>query len=131
MKASVNPKIEEITIDGEIYVPKVSVKSNTIAHDGLKPVLIRADRAGVHFGFLKSEAFTPSGKVVTLVKTRRVYYWDGAATLSQMALEGVSKPGNCKFTVEISENEIVGVIETLPLTDIAYTNLNSVGVWRQ
>lgn len=95
-----------------------------------KPVLIRANNAGVHFGLLESEQFTPSGKVVTLTNTRRVYYWSGAASLSQMAKEGVKNPSGCKFTVEVAENEIVGVIETLPLTPEAYENLKNVPEWK-
>lgn len=94
-------------------------------------VLIRSFAAGVHFGLLEKEEFTPSGKVVTLVNTRRVYYWDGAASLSQMALEGVKNPENCKFSVEIASNEIVNVIETIPLTEAAFSNLKNVPVWKR
>jgi hypothetical protein len=95
-----------------------------------KAVLIRSRDAGVHFGTLVSEEFTPSGKVVVLENTRRVWYWDGAASLSQMALEGVTQPQNCKFSVPITENEIVNVIETLTLTETAFSNLNTVPVWK-
>jgi len=94
-------------------------------------VLVRSKYAGVHFGYLKEEKFTESGKVVQLLKTRRVWYWDGAASLSQMALEGVSKPQNCKFSVEIATNEIVDVIETIPLTEKALINLYKVAIWKQ
>lgn len=96
-----------------------------------KPVLIRSYAAGVHFGILKSEEFTLAGKVVVLENTRRVWYWSGAATLSQMALEGVKNPNSCKFSVEIAENEIVNVIETLPLTATAFENLKNVPVWKK
>lgn len=95
-----------------------------------KSVLIRSRDAGVHFGTLVSEEFTPSGKVVVLKDTRRVWYWSGAASLSQMALEGVKNPNACKFSVEIAENEIVNVIETMPLTKTAFANLQSVPAWK-
>ena len=121
----------EITINGTIYVPKDSVKNvhPVMNTEGLKVVLIRSYAAGVHYGYLKSEEFTSSGKVVTLVNTRRIWYWDGAASLSQMALSGVTKPENCKFSVAIAENEIVNVIETIPLTYNALHNLNNVASW--
>ncbi len=122
--------MEEININGTIYVPKKSVKG-VVNADGQKAVLIRSYAAGVHFGFLEKEEFTPSGKVVTLVKTRRVWYWDGACSLSQMALEGVKIPANCKFSVEIAGNEIVNVIETIELTDKAFENLKNVPVWKK
>lgn len=123
--------IKEVDINGVVYVPKSDQQVMGQPCDGLKPVLIRSYAAGVHFGYLKSEKFTEAGKVVVLVKTRRVWYWDGAASLSQMALEGVSKPDKCKFSVEIAENEIVNVIETLPLTEKACNNLYKVSIWRQ
>lgn len=124
------PEISEIVIEGKTYVPK-GESSVLASSEGLDAVLIRSRDAGVHFGFLESAEFTPAGKVVTLVKTRRVWYWSGAASLSQMALEGVKKPGDCKFSVEIERNEIVNVIETLPLTEAAFKNLKSVAVWKQ
>lgn len=123
--------IKEVDINGVVYVPKSDQQIMGQSIDGLKPVLIRSYAAGVHFGYLKSEKFTEAGKVVVLVRTRRVWYWDGAASLSQMALEGVSKPDKCKFSVEIAENEIVNVVETLPLTEKAYTNLYKVSIWKQ
>jgi hypothetical protein len=122
-----NPNISEIVIDGTTYVPK---SESADSPEGKKAVLIRSRDAGVHFGFLQKEEFTPSGKVVTLSHTRRVYYWDGAASLSQMALEGVSKPENCKISVVLESNEIVNVIETLPLTKKSLDNLNSVKIWK-
>lgn len=123
-------KIEEIVINGITYVPK---GENTIAStiDGLHAVLVRSKYAGVHFGFLSSEEFTPAGKVVVLKNTRRVWYWSGAASLSQMALEGVNKPSECKFSVALDSNEIVEVIETMPLTQKAFDNLYKVPVWKQ
>jgi hypothetical protein len=121
---------KEITINGQEYVLKSEVE-NIRNKDGLKAVLIRSYAAGIHFGYLLKEEFTQSGKVVTLVNTRRVWYWDGASSISQMAKSGVTKPENCKFSVEVSENEIVNVIETLPLTKKALENLYGVKVWEQ
>lgn len=123
--------INELEINGVVYIQKTEAVKMAVNTDGLKAVLIRSYAAGVHFGFLKDEKFTEAGKVVTLVKTRRVWYWDGAASLSQMALEGVKKPENCKFSVTINENEIVNVIETIPLTDFALYNLSKVAIWKQ
>jgi hypothetical protein len=70
-------------------------------------------------------------KFMDFPKTRRVWYWDGAASLSQMAVDGVSKPQNCKFSVVVSSNEIVNVIETLQLSEKALDNLYKVAIWKQ
>ena len=125
--------IKEVEINGILYVPK-GTNENQLAKpnvDGLKAVLIRSYAAGVHFGWLRDQEFTEAGKVVTLVNTRRIWYWDGAASLSQVALEGVKKPESCKFSVMIDENEIVNVIETIPLTEKALDNLLKVAIWKQ
>ena len=58
--------------------------------------VVRTDRAGVFIGCVKSQ----DGKNVVMVNARRLWYWDGAASLSQLAMEGVSKPDNCKFPCE-------------------------------
>lgn len=38
-----------------------------------------------------------------LKNARRLWYWDGAASISQIAVDGVSKPENCKFPESVSE----------------------------
>ena len=58
--------------------------------------IVRADRAGVFAGHIKSR----EGQEVTMTDARRLWYWDGAASLSQMAVEGVKKSQNCKFKEE-------------------------------
>ena len=96
-----------------------------------KFVLVRSKYAGVHFGEVKSEKFTEAGKVVVLTNTRRVWYWDGAASLSQMAVDGVLNPSSCKFSMPVESNEIVDVIETIPLTEKAIDNLYKVAIWKR
>jgi hypothetical protein len=118
---------KEITIDGEIWVPRLD---NTAIKDGKQAVLVRSYAAGVHFGYLEREEFTLSGKVVVLSQTRRVWSWSGAASLSQMAVEGVKNPSSCKVSVIVPSNEIVNVIETIPLSEMAFINLYNIPVWQ-
>lgn len=87
--------------------------------------IVRADRAGVFFGHVKSR----EGSEVTMTDVRRLWYWDGAATLSDMAVSGVKKPGNCKFTVRVPEMTILGVIELIPCSETAAEILNGVKEW--
>jgi hypothetical protein len=120
--------VEEIVVDGKTYVPKSTQAQKRC---GLEAVLVRSNGAGVHFGYLESKEYKPGGTVVVLHATRRVWYWDGAASLSQMAEEGVSKPNNCKFSMEVVQNEIANVIEILMLSEKALKNLCSVPVWKK
>lgn len=91
-----------------------------------KKVIVRADRAGVFFGEIKER----NGSEVVMTNVRRLWYWDGAASLSQLAVDGVSKPQDCKFTVTVEELVILGVIEIIPCTQKAIDSINSVEVWR-
>ena len=70
------------------------------------------------------------GQEIVMSDVRRLWYWDGAASLSQLATEGTSKPKNCKFTVSVEEMTIFGVIEIIPCTESAITSISKVPVWR-
>jgi hypothetical protein len=111
--------------DNEMKIYKLSPKEI----QNLPCVLVRSDRSGVHFGYLADEQFTPAGKVVTLLNTRRIWQWVGAASISQIADSGVTKPEECKFSVLIPQNEIVGVIETIPISKQAKDQLYKIPVW--
>ena len=69
------------------------------------------------------------GQEVKLEKCRRLWYWDGAASISQLAVDGTTTPSNCKFTVTVDEIEILDAIEIIPCTDKAIESIESVGVW--
>ena len=92
-----------------------------------KKVIIRADRAGVFLGTLKEK----NGSEVTLTNCRRLWYWDGAASLMQLAMEGVTAPQNCKFTVPADEVIILDVCEILPCTDKAVECIDKISVWKR
>lgn len=86
--------------------------------------IIRCDRAGVFYAEIASR----SGNEAELRNARRVHYWQGAASLSQMAMEGV-KPGS-RLTVVVPEMTVLGVIEVIPCSPEAIANLDAVPVWR-
>ena len=120
--------MREIIIDGVAYVPKGS-EMNKPAQTlkGLKYVICRTYSAGVFAGYLKSH----KGQEVLLLNARRIWYWDGAASLSQLAMEGSSKPENCKFPQEVDEVELLNAIEIIPCTEKARLNIKSVPIWKQ
>lgn len=91
-----------------------------------KYYIVRADRAGVFFGKIKER----NGDEVVMTEVRRIWYWNGAASISQLAMEGVKHPELSKFTVTVPEMTILGVIEIIPCTDEAVQNIKAVGEWR-
>ena len=91
-----------------------------------KKVIIRGDRSGVEFGTLVEH----NGQEVTLHNARRIWFWDGAATLSQLATDGVSKPDDCKFTVRVKSITILDTIEIIPCTDKAIESIEGVKEWK-
>ena len=92
-----------------------------------KKVIVRGDRSGVFFGTLVAK----EGTEVKLANCRRIWYWDGAASISQLAVDGTSKPNNCNFTVTVSEIIITDVIEIILCTDKAIKSIEEVNVWRK
>ena len=91
----------------------------------LNYVLVRTFSAGVFAGYLKSK----KDKEVELLNVRRIWYWDGAASLSQLAVEGTSKPENCKFPIEVPSIILTEVIEILGVTEKAKESIKNVKVW--
>jgi hypothetical protein len=59
-----------------------------------------------------------------------LWYWDGSASLSQMAIDGVSKPENCKFAKPISVI-LTEAIEIISTTEKAQKSINGVAEWIQ
>lgn len=118
-------KISELEINGIIYVPKgTEVK---VAKGQYPIVMCRTYSAGVFYGELKHR----EGKEVELLNARRVWYWDGAASLSQLAQSGTSKPESCKFPEPVTSVILTEVIEIIPITEEALITLNSVEIWKK
>ena len=113
-----------IIIDNVEYVRKDSVIPLAKV-DNLDYVIIRTQNAGVHAGVLKAK----KGDEVELVNARRIWYWDGAASLSQLAMEGTNKPENCKFPTEVTGIVLQGVIETIQCTEKAMVSIKGVPTW--
>lgn len=92
-----------------------------------KKVIVRGDRSGVFFGTLAEK----DGQEVKLEKCRRLWYWDGAASISQLAVDGTTAPENCKFTVTVEEIEILDAIEIIPCTAKAIESIEGVKEWKR
>lgn len=90
-----------------------------------KYVICRTYSAGVFSGNLESR----NGREVVLTNARRLWYWDGAASLSQLAMEGTKKPENCKFPCIVDRVELLEAIEIIDTTEAAQKSIETVPVW--
>lgn len=93
----------------------------------MKYVIVRTYSAGVFAGELESR----NGKEVVLKNARRLWYWSGAASLSQLAMEGTKNPKECKFPCEVNSVELLEAIEILDVTDAAKDSIKGIPVWKQ
>ena len=112
--------VDEVVIDGQTYVPKVEKPEG-------KYFIVRTYSAGVFFGEIESK----NGKEVVMKNARRIWYWSGAASLSQLAVEGTNKPKECKIPVAMPRVELTEAIEIIDVTPTAKKSLESVPVWEQ
>lgn len=87
--------------------------------------IIRTYSAGVFAGYIKSR----NGKEAVITNARRLWYWSGAASLSELSLNGAKNPEQCKFPAEVSEVTLTEVIEILPCTKEAEKSIKAVPVW--
>ncbi len=88
-------------------------------------VIVRTYSAGVFAGELESK----NGKEVTLINARRIWYWSGSASLSELAMKGTTDPENCKFPCEVSKVLLTEAIEILDVSEKAKQSIKNVPIW--
>lgn len=118
--------LKEISLDGIKYIRADEVQQAAREKDGLEYKLIRCDRSGVFAGYLKSL----EGQKAVILEARRIFYWSGAASLSQLSIDGTSKPNDCKFPEAVSEITVTDCIEIVSVTEKARKSIADVKVWR-
>ena len=89
--------------------------------------IFRTYSAGVFAGYL-GEVF--SAKHMIVHNARRLWYWKGAASLSQLSIDGVKYPEECKFPEAVSKIELTEVVEILDVTEKAKSSIDGVPVWK-
>lgn len=93
----------------------------------MKYMIVRTYSAGVFAGEVESR----NGQEVVMLNARRLWYWSGAASLSQLAMEGTKDPKNCKFPCAVDRVELLQAIELLDVTEQARKSIEGVPVWEK
>lgn len=118
---------KEIKIDGLDYVLKSSInqpQEKAKTKNNMPYKIIRTYSAGVFAGYVLKR----NGKEAVLREARRLWYWKGAASLSQLAVDGVKYPAECKFSKPVDE-EVTEVIEVLDVSEKAKKSIDGVKEW--
>ena len=119
--------INEIEVNGVKYVPKGShAEAPQMNAEGY--CIIRTRSAGVFAGYLPGWG---GGLIGTAANARRLWYWRGAASLSQLAMEGVKNPGECKFAMPVATVSLTEIIEVISCTQAAFDNIKAVPEWKR
>lgn len=96
-----------------------------------KKVIIRSYGAGVFFGTLNEAEQCEDKYTVELLNCRRLWYWDGACSITQLAIDGTSKPYNCKFTITEPSIVVSSTIEIHECSEKSIYSIESVKEWKQ
>lgn len=120
-------KINEIEINGVTYVPKEIAVQMAPEWDGMEYCMVRTFSAGVFAGYVERR----DGKEAVLRNARRMWRWAGAASLSQLAMDGTSCPNECKFPAPVDKVILTEVIEVISITEKAQKSIEEVPVWSE
>jgi hypothetical protein len=118
-----NVGVKVVTINGVDYVPASEIKIVEPVGDYF---IVRTYSAGVFAGQIKSR----NGQEVVMTNARRIWKWSGAASLSQLAVDGTSKPKDCMFPAAVPEITLLQAIEIIPCTDRARKSIEGVATWK-
>lgn len=122
-----NKKAKTIIVDGVEYIPASEAnKAKAADLNGMPYQIVRTYSAGVFAGYVEKR----EGKEVTIRNARRIWYWEGAASLSQLAVDGTCKPEGCKFPTPVDRILVTEAIEILDVTEKARKSIESVPVWK-
>lgn len=91
--------------------------------------IVRTYSAGVFYTPMDITERSADGKRGTLLNARRIWYWKGAASLSQLAVDGPQEPTACKFPAPVERIELTEIIEVLDVSPKAKEVIEAVPVW--
>ena len=121
---------KEIKINGKEYILKESIQYNIKpkSRKGLEFCIVRTYSAGVFAGWFDVKT---KGKDGIIFDSRRLWFWKGAASLSQLAIDGVSNPNDCKFPCIVPKTILKEIIEIIPCTKKAMDIILEVPIWKK
>ena len=130
-------KPDTMIIDGvKYYIQADSVQADSVQEkapkvDGMERCIIRSYGAGVFIGYVAERNAELNGVNIILKQAKRIHYWDGACSLTQLAKDGTVAPDNCRITEAIDSQFIANVIEIIPVTQKSAEIIDGVPPWKK
>lgn len=116
-----------ITVNGEEYILKSSIKKTDLVK-GEQYCMVRTYSAGVWCGWI--DPSKTKNKYNTVREAKRIWSWEKAASLSQLAVDGTGDPQNCKVPTPVDVVHLYEIIEVIPMTEKAIKSINQIPVWK-
>jgi hypothetical protein len=88
--------------------------------------IIRSDRFGVYFAEVKEQTETK----IVLKNARNIHYWEGAASVLQIANDPTKLKSSTRITVSVDELSITDNVMVIPCTEVAEKFLKEFPVWK-
>ena len=117
-----------ITIDDVEYIRKSDAPSIAPDVNGMKYCVVRTYSAGVHIGYV-AEFGDKHPQHAKLLDSRRLHYWSGACSLSQVAMDGVD--ADSRIAMKLPEIELTDVIEVIPCSTKSKTFFEGAETWKK
>ena len=95
-----------------------------------KIVIVRSFGAGLFFGTLKEVELATETWTVELENCRRLWRWEGACSVTQLAVDGTKKPDSCLFSLPEKSIVISSVIEIHACSEKSIKSINGVKEWK-
>lgn len=100
--------------------------SQTYTHPAIgQKCIIRTYASGVHFGEIVSVSSNDGRSRCEIKNARRIRYWKGAFTLSEMSQSGLDKKSS-QIATTVPQHFIEDAIEFIPCSDDAIKCIESV-----
>lgn len=93
----------------------------------MEKFIVRTKNAGVFFGEILSKTSTE----IEMANFRKLWYWDGACSIEQLAVDGTSAPQNCKFTITVEKGIVIDPIQIIPCTERSIKSIENVKEWKR
>ena len=88
--------------------------------------IIRSDRFGIYFAEVKSQ----TEKTIVLQNARNIHYWNGAASVLQLATDPTNLRSNTRITMSVDTLSITDTVMVIPCTKVAEDFLKAFPVWK-